>query len=46
MEFQTIPIIRIFDEEKAKEFYLEYLGMKLDWEHRFEPGTPIIHAGF
>ena len=41
MEFQTIPIIRIFDEEKAKEFYLGFLGMKLDWEHRFEPGFPI-----
>jgi uncharacterized glyoxalase superfamily protein PhnB len=41
MEFQTIPILRIFDEEKAKEFYLGFLGMKLDWEHRFEPGFPI-----
>ena len=41
MEFQAIPIIRIFDESKAKEFYLGFLGMKLDWEHRFEPGFPI-----
>jgi uncharacterized glyoxalase superfamily protein PhnB len=41
MEFQTIPIIRIFDEEKAKEFYLDFLGMNLDWEHRFEEGYPI-----
>jgi uncharacterized glyoxalase superfamily protein PhnB len=41
MEFQAIPILRIFDESKAKEFYLEFLGMKLDWEHRFEPGSPI-----
>lgn len=41
MEFQVIPIIRIFDEEKAKEFYLGFLGMKLDWEHRFEAGFPI-----
>ena len=41
MEFQAIPIIRIFDENKAKEFYLEFLGMKLDWEHRFEEGAPI-----
>jgi Glyoxalase superfamily protein len=30
MEFQTIPVLRIFDEGKAKEFYLEFLGMKLD----------------
>ena len=41
MRFQAIPIIRIFDETKAKEFYLDFLGMSLDWEHRFEPGFPI-----
>jgi len=41
MEFQTIPIIRIFDETKAKEFYVDFLGMKVDWEHRFEPELPI-----
>lgn len=41
MQFQVIPVIRIFDEAKAKEFYLEFLGMSLDWEHRFEPDTPI-----
>ena len=41
MDFQTIPITRIFDEDKAKEFYIGYLGMNLDWEHRFEPGYPI-----
>lgn len=33
MRFQTIPIIRIFDEVKGKEFYLEFLGMSLDWKH-------------
>lgn len=41
MEFQTIPVLRIFDVEKANEFYLEFLGMTLDWEHRFEKGAPI-----
>lgn len=41
MEFKAIPIIRIFDEEKAKDFYLNFLGLSLDWEHRFEPGFPI-----
>ncbi|MDF1692140.1 MAG: glyoxalase superfamily protein [Zhongshania sp.] len=41
MDFQTIPITRIFDEDKAKAFYLEYLGMTLDWAHRFEPMLPI-----
>ncbi len=41
MRFQAIPIIRIFDEAKAKDFYMEFLGMSLDWEHRFEAGFPI-----
>lgn len=37
----AIPIIRIFSEEKAREFYLDFLGFKIDWEHRFEPGMPL-----
>ncbi len=42
MQFlQTIPILRIFDVAKAKEFYLDYLGFQADWEHRFEPGLPL-----
>lgn len=35
------PILRIFDEAKAKEFYVDFLGFKVDWEHRFEPGLPV-----
>lgn len=35
------PIIRIFDEAKAREFYLEFLGCGVDWEHRFEPDAPL-----
>ena len=38
---QTIPILRNFDEAKAREFYLGYLGFQVDWEHRFEPGMPL-----
>ena len=38
---QTIPILRIFDVAKAKEFYCEFLGFELEWEHRFEPGLPV-----
>ena len=37
----AIPILRIFDEEKAREFYLNFLGFSIDWEHRFEPGLPL-----
>jgi len=38
---QTVPILRIFDVAKAKEFCLDYLGFRVDWEHRFEPGLPL-----
>src|SRR6516225_7945682 len=37
---KTIPILRIFSVEKAKEFYVGYLGFAVDWEHRFEDNTP------
>jgi catechol 2,3-dioxygenase-like lactoylglutathione lyase family enzyme len=35
------PILRIFDVEKAREFYLDFLGFTMDWEHRFGPNFPI-----
>ena len=38
---RTTPILRIFDEAKAKEFYVAFLGFHVDWEHRFEPGLPL-----
>ena len=38
---QVRPIFRIFDEAKAREFYLGYLGFKLDWEHRFGENFPL-----
>jgi catechol 2,3-dioxygenase-like lactoylglutathione lyase family enzyme len=37
---KTIPILRIFNVEKAKEFYVDYLGFSVDWEHHFEDNTP------
>jgi catechol 2,3-dioxygenase-like lactoylglutathione lyase family enzyme len=38
---RAIPTLRMFSVEKAKEFYVDYLGFKLDWEHAFEPNTPV-----
>jgi len=35
------PILRCFDEAKTREFYIDFLGFKIDWEHRFEPGMPL-----
>lgn len=28
------PILRIFDYAKAHEFYVVWLGFRIDWEHR------------
>lgn len=39
--FAAVPILRIFDEAKALAFYRDWLGFKVDWSHRFEPGSPL-----
>jgi catechol 2,3-dioxygenase-like lactoylglutathione lyase family enzyme len=36
-----IPILRSFDEARARAFYVGYLGFSVDWEHRFEPQMPL-----
>ena len=37
----VIPILRIFDVAKAREFYVDYLGFRIDWEHRFDDDAPL-----
>ena len=37
----TTPILRIFDEAMACEFYLDFLGFSVVFEHRFEAGMPL-----
>lgn len=32
----AIPIFRIFDLDKAKEFYIDWLGFNIDWEDKQE----------
>jgi hypothetical protein len=38
---KTIPVLRIFDYQKAVGFYISWLGFQISWEHVFEPGAPI-----
>jgi catechol 2,3-dioxygenase-like lactoylglutathione lyase family enzyme len=38
---RAIPIFRIFSLEKAREFYLDFLGFKLEWEASFGPNFPL-----
>lgn len=36
-----IPILRSFDEAKALEFYVDFLGFEIDFTHRFHDGAPL-----
>ncbi|MCX2860800.1 glyoxalase superfamily protein [Paucibacter sp. PLA-PC-4] len=38
---KATPILRIFDESKARAFYVDFLGFTIDWEHRFADGLPL-----
>lgn len=38
---QVIPVLRIFDYNKTIEFYIDWLGFEIVWEHRFEENTPV-----
>ncbi|MHC6225864.1 glyoxalase superfamily protein [Pseudomonas sp. X10] len=38
---KPIPILRMFDETKAREFYLDFLGFSVEFEHRFEADLPL-----
>ncbi|MET0668424.1 MAG: glyoxalase superfamily protein [Xanthobacteraceae bacterium] len=38
---RAVPIFRIFSLDKAREFYVDFLGFKVDWEHRFAADAPV-----
>jgi len=47
-EGPAVPILRIFDRDKAMEFYVDYLGFTLDWEHGYADHSPLyaqVHRG-
>lgn len=37
----AVPVLRIFDQAMALDFYVGYLGFRVDWEHRFSEGLPV-----
>jgi uncharacterized glyoxalase superfamily protein PhnB len=41
IEFKGIPIFRILNYDEAVEFYIDFLGFTIDWEHRFDPSEPV-----
>ena len=36
-----VPVLRMFDEASAREFYVDYLRFDVQWEHRFDPDLPL-----
>lgn len=38
---EVIPILRSFDEAKAREFYVDFLGFDIEFEHRFSDNAPL-----
>lgn len=41
MKNKVIPVLRIFDYNKVIEFYVNWLGFTIDWEHRFDENSPL-----
>ena len=37
---RVIPVLRVFDLAKMREFYVEFLGCVIDWEHGAEGDQP------
>lgn len=42
MLLRAVPVFRIFDVAKAREFYIDYLGFSVDFEHRFQNDAPLF----
>ena len=40
-QLKAIPTFRITDYTKAIQFYIDFLGFKIDWEHQFGESEPI-----
>lgn len=36
-----VPVLRVLRFDVAREFYLDYLGFTVEWEHRFDAGLPL-----
>ncbi len=46
MQFtKAIPVIRIFDETRARAFYLDFLGFEIEFKHRYANGIPLYFLG-
>lgn len=39
---RVVPALRITNYDRSKAFYVEQLGFRVEWEHRFEPSFPVF----
>ena len=39
---RVVPALRITNYERSRTFYVDQLGFRVEWEHRFEPNFPVF----
>ena len=39
---RVIPTLRMTNEARSRGFYVDGLGFRVDWTHRFEPHLPAL----
>ena len=39
---RVIPALRMTDSRRSRAFYIDQLGFRVEWEHRFEPTLPLF----
>ena len=39
---RVFPQFRMTNWERTRAFYVDGLGLAVEWEHRFEPGFPVF----
>lgn len=37
-----MPILRVYDSARARQFYIDWLGFTVDFEHRFDNTAPLF----
>jgi uncharacterized glyoxalase superfamily protein PhnB len=42
MKQQVFPQLRMTAWDRTREFYVDGLRFKVDWEHRFKPDSPLF----
>ncbi len=38
---RIVPVLRMFDIERTRAFYVDFLGFKIEFEHRFSENFPL-----